>query len=135
MSSRRVFPRFTTVLVLTLLFSAIALSHEKKGAKTAVTGRVVDSACYFGHGSQGADHVACATACAKKGIPLVILDAATETLYLPLAANHHEPANDSLLEFIDREVTITGTVTEKNGMKAIMMEKIELAEKAGTDSQ
>ena len=120
---------FASTCALALCLAGAGWSHEKKSANTdTVTGRVVDTACYFGHGSFGADHAKCATACAKKGIPLALLDSATDTLYLPLAADHHEPANTALLGFIEKRIKITGTITEKNGMKAIVIEKIEPAD-------
>ena len=125
---RRLFPS-TGALALALCLAGAGWSHEKKSGNTdTVTGRVVDTACYFGHGSLGADHAQCATACAKKGIPLAILDTATNTLYLPLAADHHESANTALLAFVEKRIKITGTITEKNGMKAIVIENIEPAD-------
>ena len=111
-------PTFTTVL-----------GHEKKHSRqVAVSGRIVGVACYLEHGSIGEKHLACATACARQGIPLAILDSKTDTLYLPLASEHHKPANSELMPFVEKVVTVTGTLVEKSGMKAIRIEKVEAAE-------
>ena len=116
-------------VVLLIVGAVVAgLAHEQKAAqqKTFV-GHVVDLACYVGHGSIGEKHREFATTCAKAGIPLAILDQKTQTLYLPLAKNHHAPANSDLMPFIEKDVVVTGSVIEKDGMKAILLEKIEAA--------
>jgi hypothetical protein len=104
------------------------LAHGQKASQQKTfAGHVVDLACYLGHGSIGEKHRDCATACAKSGIPLAILDQKTQTLYLPLAKNHHAPANADLMPFIERDIVVTGLIVEKDGMKAILLEKIEAA--------
>ena len=103
-------------------------AHEQKGAQQRTfVGHVVDLACYIGHGSIGQKHQECATTCARAGIPLAILDQKTNTLYLPLAKNHHAPANTDLMAFVEKDVVATGSIVEKDGMKAILLEKVEAA--------
>ena len=103
----------------------LGLAHEEKSAgKKTFVGHVVDLACYVGHGSIGDSHRECATTCAKAGIPLAILDQQTHTLYLPLAKDHHAPANTELMPFVEKDVRVTGTIVEKDGMKAILLESI-----------
>jgi hypothetical protein len=102
---------------------AIAQDHHHGAEKTFV-GHVVDVACYVSHGEIGEAHRECAETCAKAGIPLAILDQQTATLYLPLAKSHHEPANKELMAFVEKDVRITGTVTEKDGLKTIAIESI-----------
>ena len=48
---------------------------------------------------------------------------------MPLAKKHHEPANAELVPFVEQDVDVTGKVVEKDGMKAILIEKIEAARK------
>jgi hypothetical protein len=107
--------------------AGLSLAHDTKAAKTTFVGHVVDLACYVGHGSIGDSHRECATSCAKAGVPLAILDQESQTLYLPLAKNHHAPANADLMPFIEKDIRVTGTVVEKNGMKTILLESIEAA--------
>lgn len=102
---------------------AVAQEHHHGTEKTFV-GHVVDVACYVSHGEIGEGHRECAATCAKAGIPLAILDQQTGTLYLPLAKNHHESANKELLAYVERDVRVTGTVTEKDGMKTITIASI-----------
>ncbi len=105
----------------------LSLAHDTKAAKAAIVGHVVDLACSVGHGSIGDSHRECATSCAKAGVPLAILDQKSQTLYLPLAKNHHAPANADLMPFIEKDIRVTGSVIEKNGMKTILLESIEAA--------
>jgi hypothetical protein len=110
-----------------LAAAAIAQEHHHGAEKTFV-GHVVDVSCYVSHGDIGEAHRQCAETCAKAGIPLAILDQQTGTLYLPLAKNHHEPANKELLAFVEKNVRVTGTVTEKDGLKTIAIASIAAAD-------
>ena len=112
-------------------------AHEEEHSKKAtITGQVVGTTCYLVHGTflamgSAGDLQAprqCATECAEKGIPLAILESGSGQLYLPLASGHHAAANGQLMPFIEQKVKVTGVVIEKNGMKAIMMEKVEAAD-------
>ncbi len=104
-------------------------AHEGEHSKKAtITGQVVGTTCYLVHESKGEQHLECATECAEKGIPLAILESGSGQLYLPLASCHHAAANGQLMPFIEKKVKVTGVVIEKNGMKAIMMEKVEAAD-------
>ena len=115
--------------VLAMVVSGgIGLAHDKEDEKKTFVGHVVGLACYFGHGSIGESHAECATTCAKSGIPLAILDQQSKTLYLPLAKNHHEPANPVLLPFVEQDVRVSGTGSDKDGMKAIVIETISAVE-------
>ena len=105
--------------------AGLSLAHDPKAPKKTFVGHVVDLACYVGHASIGESHRECATNCAKAGLPLGILDQKSQTLYLPLSKNHHAPANTDLMPFIEKDIRVTGSVMEKNGMKTIVLESIE----------
>jgi hypothetical protein len=109
---------------LLLSISSSGLAHEPAGKKTVLVAQVVDTACYLGHNSKDAKHAKCAETCAKEGIPLALLDGKANVLYLPIAMNHKN-ANPQLMPFIEKQVRVTGTVMEKNGMKGIVIEKVE----------
>ena len=90
-----------------------------------IVGTVVDTGCYMVHDGIGQDHVDCATECAKKGIPLAIMDG-NGKLYLPLGVSHENP-NTQLMPFIEKKVKITGTSVERGGMSGIAIKSVELA--------
>jgi len=116
----------------TLFFAALLAAigtlsaHDIKGKAVSFTGTVVDTGCYFANEGTGAKHVACATMCAKSGIPLAIVDDAGK-MYLPLGEEHH-PANAKLMPFIEKKVKVSGTLVEKGGMSALAIKTIEAAE-------
>lgn len=115
------------IVSLGIGLGAVGWSHEKNGAEKTFVGHVVDLACYIGHGSIGEAHRECAATCAGGGIPLAILDQASGTLYLPLAKDHHAPANKELLPFVETDVRVTGMVVEKDGMKTILLKSVAKA--------
>lgn len=65
-------------------------SDDAKLKPITIIGTVVDTGCYMVHDGICQDHVDCATECAKKGIPLAILDGSGK-LYLPLGVSHQNP--------------------------------------------
>ncbi len=124
----RTFLSLCGLVLLALGGLRIGIAQHHTGTETTFVGRVVGLACYLGHGTVGDSHRECALTCAKTGIPMAILDQSTQTLYLPLAKDHHEAANTELMPFIEMEVRVTGTVIEKDGMKAIILESLAALE-------
>ena len=117
------------VFAITLaLFASAVFAHEghHKGKPVTLTGTVVDTGCYVTHDSRGADHVTCAMACAKNGVPLAILDDGGK-LYLPIAADHKNQ-NEKLMPFAEKKVKVTGTLMEKPGLTGIAIKTIEPAQ-------
>ena len=91
-----------------------------------VKGEVVDIACSTAkkEAGKGEAHASCAMVCAKKGQPVGILTAdAVYTVTGDYAANN----NAKLLDFVARNVVVTGEVTEKDGVKSINVKSIKLA--------
>ena len=118
-----------TKTILTILAAAaLALAHDDhaKGKEITVTGLVVDTGCYMAHNSKGPEHETCATACAKKGVPLAILDEASGKLYMPVAADHKNQ-NLKLMPFIEKKVKVSGRVMEKGGVTGIAIKTVEEA--------
>jgi hypothetical protein len=84
-------------------------------AEKTVKGQVVDVACHK-DGKAGADHDACATSCAKRGQPAGV--AAADGVYV-ITGKYAADNNAKLIEFVNKTVTVTGKVTEKDGQKMI----------------
>ena len=103
-----------------------ALAMPVFAADMTVKGEVVDIACATsmkdkGHGP---GHAGCTMDCAKKGQPVGILTAdAVYTVTGDYAANK----NAKLLDFVAKNVIVTGEVTEKDGQKMINVKSIKLA--------
>ena len=74
---------------LSLIFSAGAMGTVF-AAQQAITGTLEDSFCFVTMGAHGPDHKKCATGCAKKGIPVALVEKGTDKMYILLP-----PKNDS----------------------------------------
>jgi len=130
--------RLTILLVaLTLPITAIQAfghqghqmaGHKAEAAKT-LTGELVDTGCYLGHGARGAKHVECATKCISGGMPMGLLTS-DGTLYL-LTMNHDnaDPYNE-LKTMAGKMVSVTGMVMTRSGMKGIEAASYKVAETA-----
>lgn len=118
------------IFILAALLAVAAPAHDghdaHHGKLASISGTVVDTGCYVSHDSKGESHVPCATACARKGVPLAIVDE-KGTLYLPIAVEHQDP-NAKLMPFIEKKVKITGTVLEKGGLKGIAIKTVEVSQ-------
>ena len=72
----------------------VANGHaQPKGPKVTVTGEVVDLWCYLEGGDRGAAKRECATACAKAGNPIGILDT-KGNLYVTAGIIKNPPADN-----------------------------------------
>ena len=104
----------------------VSLAIPAFASEMTVKGEVVDVACSTAkkEAGHGAGHASCAMVCAKKGQPVGILTAdAVYTVTGDYAANN----NAKLLDFVAKNVIVTGEVTEKDGQKVINVKSIKLA--------
>ncbi len=89
-----------------------------------VTGELIDVACGANKKS-GADHQACADSCAKRGEPVAVF--AKNGMYV-ISGTLTENKNAKLIEFMTKQVVVTGEVTkDKDGKLTIAATKIALA--------
>ena len=107
---------------------AFSLSFSQQKREVSVTGEVVDLQCYIS-GAMGkgtsAEHKECATNCAKGGIPLGILEEKTGNLVLAgQTKNAMKGANEMLMDFIAEKVTVRGRLSEKGGVKLLLISKV-----------
>jgi hypothetical protein len=113
------------IAALVAVAPLLLLAHEPAGKPITLTAKVVDTGCFFGHETPG-DHTACATACAKNGVPLALLDGSGK-LFFVIAADHKNP-NTKLLPFVEKKVKVTGTEIEKGGLHGVLIKTVEAAE-------
>jgi hypothetical protein len=93
-----------------------------------LTGEPVDMTCYI-TGKSGEGHASCAKACAEKGNPIGLAVKGSDgktSLYLVLGGGG-KAAKDLMAEHMGKQVTATGAVTEKEGMKILTVAKVEPA--------
>jgi hypothetical protein len=103
-----------------------ALAVPAFAADMTVKGEVVDIACATSKkdAGKGAEHASCAMTCAKGGQPVGILTA--DAIYT-VTGDYTSNKNAKLLDFVAKNVIVTGAVTEKDGTKSINVKSIKLA--------
>jgi hypothetical protein len=117
-------PKLISMVAGAALVTALALPAF--ASDMTIKGEIVDVACSLAKkdAGKGAAHAACAMVCAKKGQPIGVLTAdAVYTVTGDYAAN----SNAKLLDFVAKNVIVTGEVTEKDGQKQINVKSIKLA--------
>lgn len=114
------------ILVATLAFSLLSaaalLASDTKGKSVAASkteaklvGEVICLSCYVDHESKGAEHTACAASCAKRGVPMGILEDKTGNVFM--AVKGHTGANEALAPFAGKKVALSGRWLERGGAK------------------
>lgn len=128
--------RITLVLAaaIVLAFAIPALAHEDhamtgaKMAKKTVSGEVVDMGCWLGHAARGEKHISCATKCINQGMPMGLLTS-DGTLYLVTLDHENADPYNELKDMAGKNVSVTGEVLARSGMKAIEASTVKLASK------
>ena len=118
--------RLTVLLPLTAALLLTIAAAQPGGKETVkIEGYVLDSSCAYTKNLDKPISAACARSCAKGGSPLVILTS-DGGIYWPISGGIPASGqNQKLMPFAGERVTVTGTVFERTGSKAIIIEKIE----------
>jgi len=128
--------RISSILAVAavLSWSAAAIAHEghhmpgEKAVTKTITGEVVDMGCWLGHAARGKDHISCATKCLNQGMPVGLLTG-NGTLYLVTLDHDNADPYNSLKAMAGKDVSITGELLSRSGLKAIEASKVQLASK------
>ena len=122
-----------TLLLVSLFISVnerpALFAQSDKASEVALKGEVVDLHCYMARGAKGAEHAACTDSCISRGVSAGFL-AEDGKLYL-LLESKPVSVKDRVANLGGRQVRLSGTMIERDGVKAIMLSSIEQA----TESQ
>ncbi len=124
---------FGLVLMTGIFMLFMTSCSQQQGNKTAadlsgeqvITGEVLDMSCYMDHGAKGEGHKSCAQSCLDKGLPAGIL-AENGQVYLLVENHDAAKAYAKAIEHAAETVEISGTVVNKNGMQALVVEKVQV---------
>lgn len=108
---------------LVCMFFLAAGVHAQEGSAT-VTGEVLDMACYMKSGARGEGHKECAATCIKGGSPMGILTSDNK-VYLLLENHDKAAAYTEAKKYAGETVTVTGIISERNGMNAIVANEVK----------
>ena len=122
---------YAIALLSASLLAGAALAHEghekgKKEADQTMTGEVLDLACYAAHEGKGAKHATCAKECLKGGAPAGLMTADGK-VYVLVNSHEAEEAYKSLKDLGGEKAAVTGHVSKRGGLQAIVVEKVEKA--------
>lgn len=93
--------------------------------ETTVVGEAVDTGCFVMAGRRGSLHGPCATACARAGQPIGILDRSGR---LTVAVfDHRSDAPENLLvDHLAQTVEVSGIPVERGGLRAIFVRRVRV---------
>ena len=114
----------TAATALLAIAGAALLSAQPKGQRVTTTGEVVELWCYLEAGDRGPAKKDCATACAKAGNPLALVDDKGQ-LFVLAGLKSHQPAQELLLGKMSERVTLTGTLVKNPNVQMIYVDSIK----------
>ena len=110
------------IVTAALLAWAVVWASDTKGKTEAapkteakLLGEVICLSCYVDHESKGPEHAACAASCAKRGVPMGILEDKTGNVFMVVKG--HTGANEALQPFAGKKVALSGRWLERGGTK------------------
>jgi len=115
--------RYLPAALLALVIAVSFALAEPKGKNVTTKGELVDMWCYFEGGDHGADHKACSTACAKAGNPIGLLQSDGQ-VYVLAGMQDHQPAKDMLVDHMNDNVTVKGTLVSKGGINMLYVSEV-----------
>ena len=110
-----------SLFLLIVLVSFNSLKFETK----TVTGEILDMKCYMTSGAHGPEHKDCAAMCVKGGSPMGIL-ADDGKVYLLIEGKDGAAAFEDAKKYAGETVTLTGTLSEKNGVQALIVTEVKM---------
>jgi len=115
-----------SLMVVSLTLASISFSSDKSKDVT-IKGEIIDVKCYISGmmGGKGPQHEECAIACIKGGLPVGILDEKTGDVYTIVPAKGMKGANEALLPYVAKTVTVKGKVIEKGGNRLLLYSSLE----------
>lgn len=112
--TRRQFASFAAVAVVAIAALFVA-SRTIGSSQPAITGELVETFCYAKVRIGGVAHAACGIECAKRGIPLAIVDAQSHKAYVLLPGRDKSTVPPELVAQMGRNVTIRGEIITRGG--------------------
>ena len=118
--------KFTVAgLGLFLLVGMSPLVRAADQGEKTLTGEVVDTFCFAAMGAKGASHKQCAIECAKKGIPVGLLEQGTNKVPVLLPNKDKTALPDTVINKMGDTTTITGQSYTTGGTTFLTVESVK----------
>ena len=105
------------VLLLTISVSA--------DQTITVRGEIADTYCLGARGIRGPSHTACAIRCARKGVPLALVEDRTRRLYILLPPKDETAMPENVIRVAGTVHTVTGRMFVNSGTRFLTVEAIK----------
>lgn len=112
-----------TIIALFFMGGSALVQADEKDVK--VTGEVIDTYCYALMGAKGESHRQCGLDCAKKGIPVGILEDGTGKVYVLLPNKDKTSLPDSVVDKMGRTATVTGHAYSSGDSQFLTVESVD----------
>ena len=110
------------VIVLGLMAT---LAASTVASAETVTGEVIDTFCYASMGAKGSGHKQCGVDCAKKGIPVGLLEEKTGKVFVLLPSKDKTPLPNDVIDKMGSTATVTGKVHATGGSSFLTVESVK----------
>jgi hypothetical protein len=91
------------------------MNHTFGGRPATLKGELVDTYCWATQQSGGPSHALCAINCAKRGIPVAVVDQTSHRAFVLVPARNQMSLPPGLIEAMGQQVAIHGEVFERGG--------------------
>lgn len=116
--------KLSGIAFLGIFFLSFQSFIWKNDDPKTVTGEILDMKCYMASGAHGDGHKECAATCINSGSPMGILTDDGK-VYLLIADSKDSDPYNAAKKFAGEKVTLTGTISEKNGVQAIIVTDVK----------
>jgi len=111
-------------IVMFLLSFSTAFGESNATKEVMIKGRVIDPVCLITMDMKGEGHRECALRCAKAGENLAIMDEKGK-IYPILPGEAFTNPNDPVLDHVEKQVIVKGTLIEKGGISYIVIKNVK----------
>ncbi len=87
-----------------------------------LTGELVETYCWAKVRVGGPEHARCAIECAKRGIPVGVMDEASRTLFVLLPGRDKATLPPELVSLMGRRVSIRGEIIQRAGANFVAVQ-------------
>ena len=107
-----------------LLSISVTFGETKDRKEVTIKGRVIDPVCLITMIMKGEGHRECALNCAKAGEDLALMDEKGK-IYPILPEKAVTNPNQLVLDYVEKTVTVKGTLIESGGVSYIMIKEVK----------
>lgn len=111
-------------IAIFLLSFSIAHAETNINKEVTIKGQVIDPVCLITMDMKGEGHRECAANCAKAGMNLAIMDEKGK-IYPILPEKAVTNPNQPVLDYVEKTVTVKGTLFESGGVSYIVVKEIK----------